>query len=39
MAVMAADVRLVPAVIAAGLAVCLVMASIVIEPATRRASF
>jgi len=39
MAVMAADVRLIPAVIAAGLAVCLLVASLVIEPATRRASF
>ncbi len=34
----AVDTRLVPAVVAAGLAVCLVMASLVIEPATRRAT-
>jgi len=38
MALWAADARLVPAVITAGLAVCLAMASLVIEPATRRAS-
>ena len=38
MAIMAADVRLVPAVVTIGLAVCLLMASLVIEPATRRAS-
>ena len=37
MALAAADVRLIPAVITAGLAVCLLMASLVIEPATRRA--
>lgn len=39
MALRAADVRLVPAVVTAGLAVCLAMASLVIEPATRRATF
>ena len=38
MAIVAADVRLVPAVVTIGLAVCLLMASLVIEPATRRAS-
>jgi hypothetical protein len=38
MAVAAADARLVPAVVTIGLAVCLLMASLVIEPATRRAS-
>jgi hypothetical protein len=38
MALWAADVRPVPAVITAGLAVCLAMASLVIEPATRRAN-
>ena len=38
MAILAADVRLIPAVVTAGLAVCLVMASLVIEPATRRAT-
>jgi hypothetical protein len=38
MAFVAADVRLVPAVVTIGLAVCLLMASLVIEPATRRAS-
>ena len=38
MALWAADARLVPAVITAGLAVCLAMASLVIEPATRRAA-
>ena len=32
-----ADARIVPAVITAGLSVCLLMASLVIEPATRRA--
>jgi hypothetical protein len=37
MSLAAADVRLIPAVITAGLAVCLLMASLVIEPATRRA--
>jgi serine/threonine protein kinase len=37
MALAAADVRLVAAVVTAGLAVCLLMASLVIEPATRRA--
>jgi hypothetical protein len=36
-ALIAADVRIVPSVITAGLAVCLLMASLVIEPATRRA--
>lgn len=36
-AISAADVRLVPAVISAGLAMCLLVASLVIEPATRRA--
>lgn len=36
-ALLVADVRLVPAVVTAGLAVCLFMASVVIEPATRRA--
>lgn len=34
---LAADVRLVPAVVVVGLAVCLLVASVVIEPATRRA--
>lgn len=34
---LAADARLVPAVITVGLAVCLLVASLVIEPATRRA--
>ena len=38
MAIVAADVRLVPAVVTIGLAVCLLMASLVIEPATRRAT-
>ena len=38
MALAAADVRLVAAVVTAGLAVCLLMASLVIEPATRRAT-
>ena len=38
MALAAADARLVPAVVTAGLAVCLLMASLVIEPATRRAT-
>jgi serine/threonine protein kinase len=38
MALWAAETRLVPAVITAGLAVCLAMASLVIEPATRRAT-
>ncbi len=38
MALSAAEQRLVPAVITAGLAVCLAMASLVIEPATRRAA-
>lgn len=38
MALYAADARIVPAVITAGLAVCLVMASLVIEPATRGAA-
>lgn len=37
LALMAADHRLLPAVITAGLAACLLMASLVIEPATRRA--
>ena len=37
LALLVADVRLVPAVVTAGLAVCLFMASAVIEPATRRA--
>ena len=37
LAMLAAEVRLVPAVVTAGLAVCLLMASLVIEPATRRA--
>ena len=37
LALAAADVRLVAAVITAGLAVCLLVASLVIEPATRRA--
>lgn len=37
-ALAAADVRIVPAVVTAGLAVCLLMASLVIEPATRRAT-
>ncbi|HTU99094.1 MAG TPA: serine/threonine-protein kinase [Luteitalea sp.] len=36
-AMAAADVRLVPAVVSAGLAMCLIVASLVIEPATRRA--
>jgi hypothetical protein len=36
-ALIAANVRIVPAVITAGLSVCLLMASLVIEPATRRA--
>lgn len=34
---LAADARLVPAVVTVGLAVCLLVASVVIEPATRRA--
>lgn len=38
MALWAAEARIVPAVITAGLAVCLAMASLVIEPATRRAT-
>ena len=38
MAINAADARIVPAVVTAGLAVCLAMASLVIEPATRRAT-
>ncbi len=33
----ASEARIVPAAITAGLAVCLIMASVVIEPATRRA--
>jgi hypothetical protein len=37
MALAAAEARIVPAVVTAGLAVCLLMASLVIEPATRRA--
>ena len=37
LATYASEVRIVPAVITAGLAMCLLMASIVIEPATRRA--
>jgi serine/threonine protein kinase len=37
-AIAAADVRLVPSVVAAGLAMCLLVASLVIEPATRQAS-
>ena len=37
-AIAAADVRLVPSVVAAGLAMCLLVGSLVIEPATRRAS-
>ena len=36
-AMAAADVRLVPAVVSAGLSMCLLVASLVIEPATRRA--
>jgi hypothetical protein len=38
LALNAASDRLVPAVVTAGLAVCLAMASLVIEPATRRAT-
>jgi hypothetical protein len=37
LATYASEVRIIPAVITAGLAVCLLMASVVIEPATRRA--
>lgn len=38
MALAAADLTLVPSVCAAGLSVCLAVASLVIEPATRRAA-
>lgn len=38
MAIRTADTRVIPAVVTAGLAVCLLMASLLIEPATRRAS-
>jgi hypothetical protein len=37
-AIAAADATLVPSVVAAGLAMCLLVASLVIEPATRQAS-